>query len=71
MKNRQMSGNEVPIAPADPVYEEVDIAMIPRTQDIQLECNEAYGRVRKYNDRDLCIIIDYPTSDGKALLSCS
>ncbi len=45
--NRQMSGNEVPIAPAGPVYEEVDLAMTPRTQDIQVESNEAYGRVRK------------------------
>ena len=45
--NRQLSGNEVPIAPAGPVYEEVDLAMTPRTQDIQVESNEAYGQVRK------------------------
>ena len=46
---RQLSGNEVPIAaPAGPVYEEVDLAMTPRTQDIQVvESNEAYGQVRK------------------------
>ncbi len=42
-----MSGNEVPIAPAGPVYEEVGLAMTPRTQDIQVESNEAYGQVRK------------------------
>ncbi len=45
--NRQLSGNEVPIAPAGPVYEEVDLAMTPRTQDIQVESDEAYGHVRK------------------------
>ena len=44
MKNRQLSGNGVP---AGPVYEEVDLAMTPRTQDIQVESNEAYGQVRK------------------------
>ena len=47
MTNRQLSGNEVPIAPAGPVYEEVGLAMTPRAQDIQMESNEAYGQVRK------------------------
>ncbi len=47
MTNRQLSGNGVPIAPAGPVYEEVDLAITPRTQDIQVESNEAYGQVRK------------------------
>ncbi len=42
-----MSGKDVPIAPAGPVYEEVGLVMIPaRTQDIQVECNKAYGQVR-------------------------
>ncbi|XP_064407455.1 complement component receptor 1-like protein [Halichondria panicea] len=49
MTNRQLSGNEVPIAPAGPVYEEVDLAMTPRTQDIQVESNEAYGQTAKQN----------------------
>ncbi len=39
--------NEVPIAPAGPVYEEVDLAMTPQTQDIQVDSNKAYGEVRK------------------------
>ncbi len=38
--------------------------MTPRTQDIQVESNEAYGQVSKHSDRDLGN--DYPTSDGKA-----
>ncbi len=42
-----LAGNEVPITPAGPAYEEVDLAMTPRTQDIQVESNEAYGQVRK------------------------
>ncbi len=37
---------EVPKASAGPVYEEVDLAMAPRTQDIQVESNKAYGQVR-------------------------
>ena len=47
MTNRQLSGNEVPTASAGPVYEEVVLAMTSRTQDIQVESNEAYGQVRK------------------------
>ncbi len=42
-----LAGNEVPTAPAGPVYEEVDLAMTTRTQDIKVESNEAYGQVRK------------------------
>ncbi len=46
--NRQLSGNEAPLAPAGPVYEEVGLAMTPRAQDIQVESNKAYGQeVRK------------------------
>ena len=47
MTNRQLSGNEVPTASAGPVYEEVVLAMTARTQDIQVESNEAYRQVRK------------------------
>ena len=42
-----MSCNEVPIAQAGPVYEEVDLAMTPRTQDIQVESNEAINRLER------------------------
>ncbi len=38
--------HELTKAPAGPVYEEVGLAMSPRTQDIQVESNEAYGQVR-------------------------
>ncbi len=47
--------------------------MTPRTQDIQVESNEADGQVRKYGDRDL--YTDYPAPHAcrrqSKTLSCS
>ena len=40
--------------------------MTPRTQDIQLESNEAYGEVRKYSDIGICVMIILPHADSKA-----
>ncbi|XP_064407176.1 uncharacterized protein LOC135352000 isoform X2 [Halichondria panicea] len=45
----QQSGNETPKVPAGPVYEEVGLAMTLKTQDIQVESNEAYGQTIKQN----------------------